>query len=659
LIYSAKHRPSLGQRALSLIAPTVSLLFTWWLLFTGLLAVGPDANLALLALGLVVSMAVGIFIHEAGHLAVGLALGVAIRKIRVGSGSTLFTFRPRGIRVQVCTNPLGGGAVYPSALDHASTGVRIAISAAGPVTNLLAALYALVMVHFGADWLGVFVFGNVLLGVDNLIPRTFTLDGREQPTDGMQIVQYVRGTARRSLYYEGAEVAADAQTAQVRAIEEARDAGSEEVTDLHILLGLAGDRDLRPLLVPLDIRPLRRASGPSTSAEPTPTWAAVADTVEQAAFRVARDLGRTKPDAACICLGLMAVDCPAGKLLKESGVSELALRALAASHPEPDPDQGATPGMADLPLERWGSAAERAITLAFRIALADRSAHTGTEHILAALVAEPTSRAARALDRLGFVLVRDDRAALKREVPAGSRLSPQAGAAMVAALGRTGPTYPMGTGELCLGIADQGGGMGARLLTQAGIRTADLERALRQVPRDPSEPVGCTLASHRLWEIRASARLGAQRYLDSRADFMVMEKSAPSESIRALDRNNIAWVSLMSFDASLRAEALELSRAAVAFEPERLIFKGTLAFALMENGSVAEAAALLEPIASTHPRPRDRALDLCLLAMCHARLHDSEAAMKELKAAEAADPRSQLLERARAEVAHSATVAIS
>ena len=130
-------------------------------------------------------------------------------------------------------------------------------------------------------------------------------------------------------------------------------------------------------------------------------------------------------------------------------------------------------------------------------------------------------------------------------------------------------------------------------------------------------------------------------------------------NIRALDRNNIAWASLMSADPTLRAEALELSRAAVAFEPERLAFKGTLAFALMENGSAAEAAALLEPVASSHPRPRDRALDLCLLTICNTRLHDPEAAAKNLRAAEVADPRCPLLERARSEIAQSAAVAIT
>jgi Zn-dependent protease len=649
----------LGERALNLIAPTISVLFTWWLVFTGLLAAPPDTSLAFLALGLFVSLAVGVFIHEAGHLFVGLALGVATRKIRVGSGPTLFTFRPRGVRVQICVNPLGGGAVYLSGLDHSSRDVRIVTTAAGPVTNVIAALYGLVMVHFGADWLGLFALVNVLLGVTNLIPHQFTLDGRDQPNDGMQILQNVLGTAKKGLYFEGVELAADAQTVQVRALEEARDEGSAEVTDMHLLLGLAGDRDVRPLLAPVDMHSVLRAAGPSTSEEVRPIWAPVTDQVEQAAFRVARDLGRAKPDAACMCLGLMAVDCPAGRLLKESGVSEAAQRALVTSRPEPSSEREITPTMVDLPVERWGSAADRTVTLAARIAAADRSTYIGTEHLVAALVAEPTSRAARALDRLGFMLAREDRTVLKRDVPAGQVLSPQAAAAMAAALGRTAPTYPMGTGELCLGIADQGSGMGAMLLMGAGIRTADLVKALRQQERDPGDPLGCTLASRRMWELRASARLGAQRYEEARADFIVLEQSAPSDAVRALDRNNIAWTSLMSGDPTLSAHALELARAAVGFDPERLAYKGTLAFALMENGSVAEAAALLEPVASTHPRPRDRALDLCLLAICNARLHQSEAAAKHLEAAEAADSRCQLLDRARAEIAQSSAVAIT
>ena len=84
--------------------------------------------------------------------------------------------------------------------------------------------------------------------------------------------------------------------------------------------------------------------------------------------------------------------------------------------------------------------------------------------------------------------------------------------------------------------------------------------------------------------------------------------------------------------------------------PDRPAIVGTYAFALLENGSAAEAAALLEPVASTHPRPRDRASDLSILAMCHARLDKPEAAAAELQAAREADPKCALLDRAQAEL---------
>jgi predicted Zn-dependent protease len=124
-------------------------------------------------------------------------------------------------------------------------------------------------------------------------------------------------------------------------------------------------------------------------------------------------------------------------------------------------------------------------------------------------------------------------------------------------------------------------------------------------------------------------------------------------------QNNAAWASLMSGQTTLRAEALELARAAKASQPDRLAFIGTYAFALLENGSPAEAAVLLEPVASTHPRPRDRASDLCLLAMCFARLQRHDAAATNLRAAREADPRCALLERAQAEVDKATATTVS
>ena len=637
---------------MNLIGPTITTVLLWWFIFTAILALPSDSIPLLVVLGFIASLAVGTFIHEAAHLALGVAFRRPTRKIRIGGGKTLFTFRPRGLRIQVCENPLGGGAVYFSGLDDASTDVKIITSAAGPGSNLLAAIYAVGMMHFGVDWLGPFAVANLLLGVQNVIPTRISLDGRETANDGLSILRYILGTSRKTLYFEGGEMMPDANRILIYALEEARDAGATEVTDRQLLVGLARDRDIRLLLTAVDLRPLMLSTGPPTSEDFKVTWAPVTDLVEKATFRVARDLGRVKPNAPCLCLGLMSVDCPAARLLKGAGVSEAALRALAMSRPDEPPAQEGAPVLPDLPVERWGSAADRVLAQTFKIAAADRASQVGTEHILAALVSERRTRAALALDRLGFTLVRDDKAALTREVPTEAlNVSPQAMATLVAALGRTGPSYPTGTGELCLGIADQGGGFGAMLLASGGVRTPGLEKALRLTPREPGETVGCTATSRLLWDLRAHARLGAGRNLDARADFLVLERSAPTDAMRAYDRNNLAWASLMSGEPGLRAEALEKSRAAHEHQPDRVAYTGTYAFALLETGSPAEAADLLDPTAMSHPRPRDRALDLCLLAICRARLHQVDAATQHLQAAEAADPRCQLLDRARTEIA--------
>ena len=137
--------------------------------------------------------------------------------------------------------------------------------------------------------------------------------------------------------------------------------------------------------------------------------------------------------------------------------------------------------------------------------------------------------------------------------------------------------------------------------------------------------------------------------MEARDDFIAAERVVATDEQRALCRNNAAWCALMSGEPTLSAQALELARAAIAMQPDRPAFIGTYAFALLENGSPAEAATLLEPVAATHPRPRDRASDLSILAMCHTRLDKREAAAADLRAARDADPKCTLLERAQAE----------
>ena len=615
--------------------------------------------------GVAVSLVIAICLHEAGHLLVGLGLGQPVRKIRIGTGATLFGFRARGLVVQICANPLGGGAVYFSGLDSSSVDIRMASLVAGPTVNLLLAAYAFGLVHFGAMWLGAFALANMVAFIASVVPASSVVNGHEQVSDGMQVLRLLFKPPARSAYFEGADMAGEAKAALVGALEEAELAGMPEVSDLHLLRALSRDAALGALFVSHDLnRWLPPAGTPESSDEvQTPTWSGTAHAVLDSAFRQARDMGMEKPNAAGICLGLLAVDCPAGLLLKAAGIAPEEVRKLAGSTTNAqDSIRPAGVISPDLPLERWGTAADRVLAFAYRIAAADHSRTVGTQHIVAALIADPQSRGARALARLGFVLVRQDRAlgsGDEQNSDPAPVLSPQAVAAIAGSLLRTGTSRPSSTAELCLGIIDQNAGIGAQILISAGVTVAAMERAVRLEPRDNTEAAGCTPASWPMWQIRASARMGAGRWVDARDDLLVAERVATTDEHRALCRNNAAWASLMSGQPTLRAEALELARAAKESQPDRLAFIGTYAFALLENGSPAEAAALLEPVASTHPRPRDRASDLCLLAMCYARLQRHEAAATNLRAARDADPRCALLERAQTELDQAAATTVS
>ena len=95
---------------------------------------------------------------------------------------------------------------------------------------------------------------------------------------------------------------------------------------------------------------------------------------------------------------------------------------------------------------------------------------------------------------------------------------------------------------------------------------------------------------------------------------MSAESLTKREVQRAICNNNIAWVLLMAGDPNLRSEALERAKVALAIKPEHDAFISTHAYALLETGSAAEAAAILESLIPRHTRPRSRANDLCVLA---------------------------------------------
>ena len=658
MIYFATRRRSFLENAFNWAGPAAVVLVAMWAVVATPL-VPADAGLLTRGLWTVVAIFLGTVTHELGHLSVGLLVHRPVRKLLIGRGTTLFTARWAGVRVQVCLDLLNGGAVYFSAIDHTSRAERIAVTAAGPAVNLLTGAVALALVPAGPPWMGTFAIVGLLLGAANLYPSRFVSGGREHLTDGTRILKLARGRRDLASFLEGDELAPDAERVTIRAIEEAMDSESDEVTEGHLLLVLDREPALHAILAPAHVADVVRFPGPPNSTDVRPTRTATVEQIYKVTFQVARDLGVERPNAACVCLALMAVPSALATHLKESGVSEARLRDVArAPAPQAPVSQAAapvpTPPLADLPLERWGSAADHVLVRAYQLASGDRSNEAGTQHLIAAMVADPRSRAAEALDRSGFVLRRNDRA-----VPPGEArttppaLSPEAQSALAAALRRTGPTHPCGTGELLLGLADQPRGMATFLFAAADVEPGALQDAILAVPREQSELTGFTAAMSQMWQLRARARLGAARYADARADYLVLEQHAPTDRHRAITQNNVAWAALMSGDSRLAADALERARAADAVLPDVLSVRGTLGFALLENGAPREAAEILERTMPQQSRARDRALELCLLAMCRARLNEIDLAKAHVEKAERIDPSCALLERARREIAGS------
>ena len=662
--YTGTRRPTLIGRMGGFVSTALTFALAFWLAWTLFPHFHDSTDFVWLYVDLLFWLAIGIVLHESGHLLVGLASGEPVRKLRIGSGPTLFGFRARGLMVQLCLNPLGGGAVYFSEVGAPPSRFHLASLAAGPGVNLIAACYGLGL-FWSATWVAVFGVANAILFITSTVPSASSDGVRQHPSDGLQIVRLLFRPQVERTSLEGAEIAADARTVLVRAIEDAQLSALQEVGDDSLLRALAQDDAVRRVFdsVGLTAR-IPPSKTPESDDLTAPKLSSAVTKAIEASFHVSRDLGGQKPNAAAICLGLLRIECPASVLMREAGITEESLRTLAGAPAEEEEDLRRQKVIsADLPLERWGSAADKLLSYAFKVALADGSPFVGTNHLLAAIVANQECRAAHALARLGFMLVWKDVKADAADAPIATAdrtlaLSPQTGLALAGGLLRTGPNFPAGTAEVCLGILDQKAGAAAEILLAAGISADAFIKALRYTPREWSEPCGCSQASVGLWVLRASARMGAGRWLDARADFLLAEAAASTDLQRAVFANNVAWASLMSGDPAFHTESLQKTRAATAAEPDNVAIRGTHAFALLVNGLPADAAAILDADMASVTRPRDRASNLCLLAMCRARLGRGAEARELLSAAAEADAKSPLLPRAQSAL-DSATASVA
>jgi tetratricopeptide (TPR) repeat protein len=145
----------------------------------GLVAFGPAWFIGNVAVGVPVAKVLTTIWHELGHAAVGRLLGFDVFRIVVGIGPRLFEVPFLGFHWQVRKYPLGGVVHTATRHDRGRLSRTIAMTAAGPLFNLLLAA-AGVLVFARSSYfenpfaapapLGCLVFTNALAGIWNLVP---------------------------------------------------------------------------------------------------------------------------------------------------------------------------------------------------------------------------------------------------------------------------------------------------------------------------------------------------------------------------------------------------------------------------------------------------------------------------------------------------------
>jgi hypothetical protein len=151
--------------------------------------------------------------------------------------------------------------------------------------------------------------------------------------------------------------------------------------------------------------------------------------------------------------------------------------------------------------------------------------------------------------------------------------------------------------------------------------------------------------------------LGRERYEDALAKFE-RARDLTSESLtRALATNNAAWALLMIGTSEASARALPLAEMAVeqmaaAAHRDRNAAnyldyaRGTLAYALIDNGRHDEGVAMMKPVLERTGRGEVWALRQCVLAIGLARSGDRASAVPLVKDVRASEPTCPLLARA-------------
>jgi tetratricopeptide (TPR) repeat protein len=140
-----------------------------------------------------------------------------------------------------------------------------------------------------------------------------------------------------------------------------------------------------------------------------------------------------------------------------------------------------------------------------------------------------------------------------------------------------------------------------------------------------------------------------REYDKARAAFLQVLECAekPSESVKFLALNNIAFADLMLEDPALLAQADEYSELAYKNCPWEPAITGTRGGVLVALGKVATGLDLLKKAMALNPDRQGKALEACLIAQGEMKRGNFMEGKKYLSAAMDLDPECELLERTR------------
>ena len=157
-------------------------LWSWWPFFAFLLLAYVD-----------------IYIHELGHVLVGMLVKFPIRRVKIGFGREIIRTQV-GETSFIVTSGLGGGVTYMGQVSDQWLKFRFLLFVLGGVIAQMVAIGITMVfadISIQAIWsirsplslAKVFIYSNLFLIVANLLPRHFMLFGIKIPNDGLRIAK--------------------------------------------------------------------------------------------------------------------------------------------------------------------------------------------------------------------------------------------------------------------------------------------------------------------------------------------------------------------------------------------------------------------------------------------------------------------------------------